>query len=59
MITQYCRASCSYQFAAARGLRAEGVRLLVAAEREAGGADIFPAVAGFDGCVPLAGQRGQ
>jgi hypothetical protein len=52
-------ASCGHKFSAARGLRAGGLRLLVAAEREAGGADIFPAVAGFDGCVPLAGQRGQ
>jgi hypothetical protein len=37
-----------------RGLRAGRLRLLVAAEFQAGGADIFPAVAGVDGCAPLA-----
>ncbi len=30
--------------------------LLAGAEGEAGGADVFPAVAGLNGCVPLAGH---
>ena len=35
-----------------------GLMLLGAAEGQAGGADVFPAVAGVNGLAPLAGQRG-